>query len=527
MSAGCAADTQGEPADEDAADDDAADDDVGDDDAGDDDTGDDDDVHPPADVEGTVWSPTLEWSFGNPTWEGNPFDLIASVTFTHDASQQAITTQMFYAGEDAWNARFTGTRTGMWSWLSTSDDPELDGLTGTIWMDPNPGQNGFVSTQGDKWIWTGTEEAFVPQLAMVAAPDYYYGDWETVDDWIDTFFGEHGFNGFHIPVMCRWADLDQTRCDQVGDVNPDGRTFEALEILIRKAHAAGGCVHLWAWGDAAHHTTPSEWGINGTDDLRIQRYIAARLGPLPGWTLGYGYDLDEWTTEAGLQGWHDSLQGLLGWPHLLGGRSAGPNSGLDHSGEQIWEGFDYSGYEHHEPDYDVYVAAIEARPDKPTFSEDRFRVRDHHDKDYDETQTRRGLYHSTMAGGVANIWGYLLEDGEGVDYEAGLSGSYPHPEWIKTSAEFFAGRFTADVERCNGLTDGVCLMIPGGAHYLFYKEDSASVSMDLTGMVSDQPAVAVDALLPYAEIDIGPLQPSEQLWSAPYASDWAIAVGAY
>lgn len=71
--------------------------------------------------------------------------------------------------------------------------------------------------------------------------------------------------------------------------------------------------------------------------------------------------------------------------------------------------------------------------------------------------TRRGLYHSAMAGGVANIWGHLLDSGTGGDPDIGLSHSYEHPEWIRTYATFFEQRFFADYERCNELTGGVCL----------------------------------------------------------------------
>ena len=53
-----------------------------------------------------------------------------------------------------------------------------------------------------------------------------------------------------------------------------------LELLITKVHAAGGLVHIWAWGDEARRWTPVRWGKNGKVDKRLQRYIAARLGPL-------------------------------------------------------------------------------------------------------------------------------------------------------------------------------------------------------------------------------------------------------
>ncbi len=523
LASGCPADGAH---DDDAGDDDVGDDDAGDDDAGDDDAGD-DDTAPVADVYGTLWSPTLEWSFDNPSFDGNAFDLVARVTFEHADSGSTHTTEMFYAGDTAWNVRFTGTEIGMWHWTSDSEDPELAGLSGSIWIDDDPGADGFVEGRQHNWTWSGSERAFVPQLVMLPGPQYFHGDWDWIDQVIQTYLVEHGFNGFHVPVFCRWCDLEHEACDEVGNPDPDGRTFEGLEILIRKTHAAGGMVHMWAWGDEQRGTTPALWGLDGEEDRRIQRYIAARLGPLPGWTLGYGYDLDEWTTEDDLSAWHANLQGLFGWPHLLGGRSAGPNDGTDHSEQQIYEGLDYSGYEHHRPDYDVYVAAIDARPGKPTFSEDRFRVRDSHDKDYTEEMTRRGLYHSTLAGGVANVWGYLLDDGTGGDPGEGFSHTYPHAEWIRTSATFFADRFTQAMVRCNESTDGICLRRDDHAGYLVYAQETDAIWLDTGAMGADAPAMAVDTLLPYAEIDIGPLAPQAQTWSAPYPSDWALAIGTF
>ena len=146
-------------------------------------------------------------------------------------------------------------------------------------------------------------------------------------------------------------------------------------------------------------------------------------------------------------------------------------------------------------------------------------------KNYTMEETRRGLWHSTMAGGVANIWGNRIDPNTGNSINGEGSAPYPKPEWIKTNAEFFKNRFTADLVRCNWLTDGVCLQRPTNTGYIFYKESTSSVVIDLSGMGGPQSAVAVDTKLPYAEINLGTLSPSYQTWTAPYQSDWAIAVG--
>ena len=59
----------------------------------------------------------------------------------------------------------------------------------------------------------------------------------------------------------------------------------------------------------------------------------------------------------------------------MGGRPQGPNNGRNHHRYSLWNrGLDYASYEHHKPSYAVYVEALEANPDKPVMSEDRFRV---------------------------------------------------------------------------------------------------------------------------------------------------------
>ena len=241
------------------------------------------------DRHGKQWTPFLEWRLENPTFEGNPFDLAASATFVHKPSGERRTTGMFHDGGRTWKLRFTATRAGTWTFMTSSRDPDLGGRSGTVVIEPNPGIPGFVVAFGSKWGRSGTDRAFVPQLVMFASPDR--------------------------------------------------RTFEALELLITRTHAAGGMVHIWAWGDEARKWTPNRWGKNGRVDRRLQR------------------------------------------------------------------------------------------------------------------PTRR--------------------------------------------------------------------------HFVFYREDAASIRIDLSGMRGPEPAVAVDACQPYAELGLGTLAPKVHTWRAPHKSDWAIAVGVW
>ncbi|MCA9922201.1 MAG: DUF5060 domain-containing protein, partial [Anaerolineales bacterium] len=469
----------------------------------------------------TQWSPYSEWSVQNPSYSGNPFDVEAAVSFVHSSTGETRTTHMFYDGNDTWKFRFAGTQLGDWTFTTSSADPELNGLSGLVSVSPNPGDTGFVTNIGNKWVHSGTNEAFIPQYAMAAGPHYYFNNAAEIDAGIQTFMVDHGFTGLHVPVYCRWFDIDRAQCSPNGSTDPDLRTFQSLELLITKVHAAGGVVHLWAWADNTDKGNPTylPGGINGAEDLRLQRYIAARLGPIPGWTMGYGFDLPEWATGSQITVWHDNMQSQMGWDHYLGAR------GAKNRLTQMSEELDYAGYEQHKPDYDMYVTTIETRPSKPSFSEDRFRIRDEgRAKDYTMEETRQGLWRSAMAGGVANIWGNLLG---ALDANEGVvpSNPYSNPEWIKTNSLFFADRFLVDMVRCNELSSAYCLKVPANTHYLFYQENTASIQMDLSGMAGALNAVAVDAKKAYAEINLGTLSVTNQTWTAPYASDWAIAVG--
>jgi len=101
---------------------------------------------------GIMWDCT-EWSVKNVSHSGNPFDVPATATFTHTGTGQKHTTEMFYDGDDTWRFRFTGTRTGKWTFETSSNMPELDGHAGAVTVTANPNRNvkGFLTHVGNKY----------------------------------------------------------------------------------------------------------------------------------------------------------------------------------------------------------------------------------------------------------------------------------------------------------------------------------------------------------------------------------------
>ena len=286
---------------------------------------------------------------------------------------------------------------------------------------------------------------------------------------------------------------------------PDSATFRIVEDMLALAHERGHTVRLFMWGDEARRMTPAglPGGINGFVDRRMQRYLCARLGPLPGWTMNYGFDLEEWVTSQEVGDWAAYMTAHMGWPHLLAARKRShPNVPLDANDERPTSGF-----------YDIAVEELDASSNRPVVFDRRFiHLRD---GVWDMETTRRALWQFTLAGGAGAVWGH-----EGTEY--------PAKEQLRTFHTFWhtRERFDLDLVRANAVTDGWGLRAPDGKRYVAYAEGVSSLDLDLGGAAEPLAAVAVDTLASYAEIDLGVLGKTSHTLSLPHTSDWAIAASA-
>mgnify|MGYP006283295897 CR=1 FL=1 len=464
----------------------------------------------------TMWEPYLEWEISGVSYSGNAYDVIATVTFEHGGSNARHETEMFYDGNDTFKFRFTGTKTGKWTFSTSSDNGDLNGHSGEVNVSPNPDKSGpgflvasdnkFALQKGDDGELMGIPgHVFNPWVDNRdhARPDMYLSE-------IDNVIASAKKNGFTRlfmdEVVNGWFKLGAKGWDDHSSDEPDRATFEALEGIITKLHKNGMSFHIWAWGDEARKWTPKgvAGGTNGYADRRVQRYIAARLGPLPNWTMGYGFDLQEWTGEDGLRSWAEYLHERMGWPHLLCARGR--------SNDEL----DVVSYSHMCHDYNTAVGNLNRDPDRPHFFEERdLYKRSCADFDW----TRHHVWRYTMAGGHAGFFGaYHWKNNE----------EYPHPEYLRAHHTFWYDneRLLIDMKADNSLTNGYCLITPDKTQAIFYKENTSSVEMKLSGFNGTLNAVAVDTKKDYEEVAVD-VTKSNMTWDAPHSSDWAIAVGEF
>lgn len=496
------------------------------------------------DQTGTLWVP-LEWSLNNPTVSGNPYDLVATVTFVHAGSGETRTTEMFHDGGSTWKFRFTGTQTGQWTFTTQSSDPELNGHSGTVTINPqsNPQIKGFLGTQGSKFViqdHQGNPQAYLFNVFMDEENfrtsgnphNDTYGDsllqWENNAESRTLAYLQHarqsGFEVLFLSINNQWFKIGQGYYDNLGTENPDPRTFAVIERIIRTAHENGARVHIWMWGDEQRHWTPiggPAGGINGVRDQRAQRYIAARLGPLPGWSISYGFDVKEWASESQVAAWANNLKQHMGWQHLIFARGYDDPalSGISYSsnGPGSFEG-DVQTSANGPRNYDEVVGHILSAPNRTHFYEERFTYQRtfYGGPPWSMDLTRRSLWWTAIAGGVGSWYGYFDNGPQ----------PYPNQEQLRTHQEFWMGRgrFQMNMQPCNFLTDSMCLW-SDNTDFVFYREDTNAVQVNISAAAGPLPAVAVDTRGAYAEIDLGMMEPGNHTWNAPHASDWAVAVG--
>jgi CubicO group peptidase (beta-lactamase class C family) len=489
---------------------------------------------------GTLWAPYLEWSLENPSWQGNPFDVEATATFTHDGTGEERTTPMFYDGANTWKFRFTATRTGNWSFHTSSDDADLHGQRGAVAVRPHTdptARRGFLVRHQNKYAWQVDEDG---RLAA-CAPNVYmnlrtFGNpeacgWTAVSPTFSdpqrfaAYLDEveaHGCNAAFALLANQWFQAGAASSGDHESINPDPATFRALEQAIVAAHRRGMHLEIWAWGDEQRRWTPiGAGGINGAPDRRVQRYIAARLGPLPGWTMSYGFDLNEWVKPGEVTSWAEYLNQHSGWKHLLSARQ------VTRAREQF-QSPDILAVAAHDDTptdafYELALERLTEEPRRPVLFARRFTYL--RDGVWDMPTTRRAFWEFTLAGGAGAVWGHYPADPK---CSAHVAGTYPHPEQLRTHRRFWSSRFLLEMVPANGLSnDDDTRVLRAGERIVFYRPDAESIHLDLSDLKGPQPAIAVDTTNEYAEVDLGSFPPGKRTWRAPHRSDWAIAVGSF
>jgi hypothetical protein len=372
------------------------------------------------------------------------WDLEGSCVWTHEATGQQRTSILWYSGAgEQYVYRFGGSFPGRWKGRTKSRIPALDDLELTVEVLPsvNPKRSGWSGQlPGAPTAWahqrgpSGELSKRTPVLIMMPEVRSWHDDLGGMRSFVMEFNDNHGFNGGHIATIGRgWFQVDSTDNLDNAPATPDVRTFGALEAAASEWSERGGWLHLWMWGKGdSGDFSNLPGGIDGPQSRRLHRYVAARLSPVPGWSMGIGWDVEFWADETMVKWWLDALIPRLGgWHHWLGHRYSDSNIGQGHDPEPANQGRylargirwntlrpgheQYAGWEHwssmtSNAEIDAGLAAV---PDRPMMSEDRFRRREGRwpQKDLGSDDAVLAEIPRWANRGVAAIYGRLLGSG--------------------------------------------------------------------------------------------------------------------
>ncbi|UCG47829.1 MAG: DUF5060 domain-containing protein [Phycisphaerales bacterium] len=543
-----------------------------------------------------VWE-VLEWEIENSDCPvSNPYDLVAKVVFTHEGGRTRQI-EMFYAGKDTWKFRFCGSRLGKWSFRTVCDgsagthnDSSLHNHIGRITVSEQTNQaiKGFLSHKGNKFAIMDRDETdlkpYVYQVYMNQQDfeqQYNHSSriWDdpvnrrhlVADYWNDTV--DNGFRIYFVGIFYSWfkkGALDRNMVGLSDVAAPDPDVFDALEYAIRYAHERGGRTHIWAWGDQDRKQTANllPGGVLGDDHKRLMRYMAARLGPLPGWAMNFGFDTIELPDpESMTSEWADYLNERMGWRHMLCARGWNNSAFGINSYAGFGGGYELtttkngpSGYEEIRDDLDGDSSKPHLYEERHTYSRFKYvapgscrepgdgpdqygmadgyacwpiKLSDVEQARLNEDGSRRLIWREQMAGGMGGFFGHFSVRFNSFGPFSDNCGCGYHPESLKRAFRCFRDfwakdRFTFDMApdagRVRGRT-GYCLRTQDYRRFVFFIEDAGAVEIDLGGMPGSRQVVAVDAKKQYNEINKGTVTAGWRTIDFGYTSDWAVAVG--
>jgi len=389
------------------------------------------------------------------------WDVAGTCTWTHTSKSGTTqrTSLVWYSGNaDTYVFRFGASLPGRWTGKTRSPISKLDGheLRVTVLPPTNPNRTGWSgSFQSEPTAWAhqkgpeGKLAKRTPILIMMPDVQRWHDDHSIMRKFVAEFNENHGFNGGHISTIGHaWFDASSSDDLSKTPATPDIRTFAALETAAREWSDRGGWLHLWMWGKGdSGDFAELPGGYNGPVSRRINRYLAARLGPVPGWSLGLGWDVEFWADEQKLKWWLDEIiPNLGGWHHWVGHRYSDSDIGRGHDpepankGEYLERGIkwntlrpgteQYAGWEHWATTTSdaALDAARKVFADRPMLSEDRFRQRQgawrQKDMRADDDILREIPRWATR--GIGAIYGRLLEPG--------TNGSEPWPNKAEIKA---------------------------------------------------------------------------------------------
>ena len=273
-----------------------------------------------------IWK-RFEASFTNESWNGNPFDLEFSATFTHAGSGKKVSQIGFYAGNNTWKLFFMPDALGEWTFTTSSPDAELDGKSGSFECVPSDLPGPLVG-DGNRWKLAGSGEYVAPILLPTRE---WFKRTETangVDDFI--FWAKNSAGALLIGTTLVYFTQAQAEVPYIK--GEEGETFnvelwDRLNSHYDMLRDQGLGFYVMFYSDEKE--SPNAYGIGpqSPEELRLFRYAVARFSAYPIVMWDTGIDIGETRGNDWINWFADWFNANDPWHHPVSSRSGGGSGG--------------------------------------------------------------------------------------------------------------------------------------------------------------------------------------------------------
>ena len=370
----------------------------------------------------------------NTSYSSNPFELALDVTFTHTSSGTQLTLPGYYDGSNQWKIGFMPTKLGMWTYTTSSSDPDLNSQSGAINCVPS-GHRGLLagdSRHTNKWKYADGGYV-VPIGVFVSAmlDEATEQEWATMADFIqdnnlqllnfrisehDLAFSNVSSLHMHLP---RWQRLE-----------------ERVEVLTER----GIGIDIMLYTD--DEGVPSYAAYSRTEQLLI-RYTVARLASFPVVMFNTGIDIVEYRDQRWVDWYGQQVYALDPYGHPVSSRYTGGSGRLRMSGQS------YNSVGDRNSSIAKLLSAYDPTDNIPASNNDNWRedltgnINGHTRHDI-----RRAAWKATVSGGMAfhvrhkmgNTYGGLLVSSDRYFNVGSIASQLDSEPWLKLVNPFVQDR---------------------------------------------------------------------------------------
>lgn len=411
---------------------------------------------PPPDASGT-WGRTVVTLEASGV-SGNPFEVIVDGVFTHGASGTEIRMPGYYDGNDTWRVKFMPPRAGEWSYRTESPVAALDGVTGTVTVDPSSRRGMLMADPARPTKWQFADGTHVLPIELRLE-----------------FFSEPGtlseFEAAADALAQGGALMMDTRLTEEQGMFEGGRhdfIFEGdwqnhrfdLEVWQRmdrrmEALAERGLgAHIMFYSDDGG--APGWNGQSETEQL-VLRYAVARLAPYPVVLWNTAIDVAEVRSEADIDWMGQQLESLDPYDHPRSSRRGGGSGSIVMDNETF-----YSLGVPHSPEMQSLLRFMGQTPSLPVGFDDAWienwsgGSRPNHTP----SDIRRAGWKNLVAGGGA----FIIRGGaDGLSVDGGyyslqtVESDWESEQWLSLVNPFLRnqlGQHWPDMTSAQSLADG-------------------------------------------------------------------------